>query len=426
MPRARATGLRQLPSQGGSIQCRDQCAGTSLPLFARPSIPRLRFTDTGDPMQRRSFIHKASIGAAGAAAAAIAAPALGQTGLPEVRWRLASSFPKSLDTIFGAADVISRIVSQGTSGKFQIQVFAGGEIVPPFGVVDAVQNGTIQCAHTCPYYFFGKDPTFAFGTAVPFGLNARQQNAWMYHGGGMALMREFLTSYNIVNFPAGNTGTQMGGFWRKEVKSVADLKGVKFRIAGIAGVVLSKLGVVPQQIPGAEIYPALEKGTIDAAEWVGPYDDEKLGLGKVAKFYYYPGFWEGGPEIDLYVNAKEYAALPKEYQAVLEAACAYANVDMLAKYDAANPAALRRLVASGVSLRPFPQDILNAAFKAAGEVYEETAAANPRFKKVYESWRAFRGEQNLWFRVAEQNYDSFMSRAMQAPPAPAKGAPAKK
>jgi TRAP-type mannitol/chloroaromatic compound transport system substrate-binding protein len=376
-------------------------------------------------MERRSFIRKASVGAAAGAAAAIAAPALGQTGLPEVRWRLASSFPRSLDTIFGASDVISKTVSAATGGKFQIQVFAGGEIVPPFGVVDAVQNGTIQCAHTAPYYNFGKDAAFVFGTALPFGLNARQQNAWMYHGGGLQLMREFLTSYNIISFPAGNTGAQMGGFWRKEIKSVADLKGVKFRIAGLAGVVLSKLGVVPQQIPGGDIYPALEKGTIDAAEWVGPYDDDKLGLGKVAKFYYYPGFWEGGPQLDLYVNIKEYNALPKEYQAILEAACAYANIDMLAKYDAANPAALRRIVASGVQLRPFPQDVMQAAYKAAGEVYAETAAANPRFKKLYDSWLVFRNEQNLWFRVAENNFDNFMARATQAPAAPQKGAPKK-
>jgi len=378
-------------------------------------------------MQRRSFIHKATVGAAGVTAAAIAAPALGQTGLPEVRWRLASSFPKSLDTIFGAADVISKTVAAATGGKFQIQVFSGGEIVPPFGVVDAVQNGTIQCCHTAPYYFFGKDPTFAFGTAVPFGLNARQQNAWMYHGGGLPLMREFLSAYNIINFPAGNTGTQMGGFWRKEVKSLADLKGVKFRIAGLAGVALSKLGVVPQQIPGGEIYPALEKGTIDAAEWVGPYDDEKLGLGKVAKFYYYPGFWEGGPELDLYVNIKEFQALPKEYQAILESAAAYANVDMMAKYDAANPAALRRLVASGVQLKPFPQDVMQAAFNATNQVFEETAAANPRFKKMFDSWVAFRNQQVQWFRVSEATFDSFMGRALTQAAAPAKKAePAKK
>ncbi|MEF9942792.1 MAG: twin-arginine translocation signal domain-containing protein, partial [Burkholderiaceae bacterium] len=249
-------------------------------------------------MQRRSFLKNA--GTAGAGLAALATPALAQSG-PEVKWRLTSSFPKSLDTIFGAADVIAKTVATATNGKFQIQVFAAGEIVPGLQALDAVQNGTVECAHTAPYYYFGKDPTFAFACAVPFGMNARQQNAWMYEGGGKQLMAEFFKDYNIIAFPAGNTGAQMGGFFRKEIKTVADMKGLKMRIGGFAGTVLTKLGVVPQQIAGGDIYPSLEKGTIDAAEWVGPYDDEKLGLGKVAKYYYTPGFWEGGPELDLFV-----------------------------------------------------------------------------------------------------------------------------
>jgi TRAP-type mannitol/chloroaromatic compound transport system substrate-binding protein len=276
-----------------------------------------------------------------------------------------------------------------------------------------VQNATVQCCHTAPYYFFGKDPTFAFACAVPFGMNVRMQNAWMYHGGGMELMRDFFKDYNIVNFPAGNTGAQMGGFFRKEIKTVADMKGLKMRIGGFAGAVLQKLGLVPQQIAGGDIYPALEKGTIDAAEWVGPYDDEKLGLYKVAKFYYYPGWWEGGPELDLFVNKAAWDALPKEYQAILEGACYEANVDMPAKYDALNPAALRRLVAAGVQLRPFPREIMQASWKAANELYAETSATNPRFKKVYDQWVKFRDEDILWFRVAEQNFDSFMATASQ-------------
>jgi TRAP-type mannitol/chloroaromatic compound transport system substrate-binding protein len=361
-------------------------------------------------MQRRSFLKKAG---AGLAAGAIAAPAIAQGTQPEVKWRLASSFPKSLDTIFGGAETISKRVAAATGGKFQIQVFAAGEIVPAFQVVDAVQNATVQCCHTAPYYFFGKDPTFAFACAVPFGMNVRMQNAWMYHGGGMELMRDFFKDYNIVNFPAGNTGAQMGGFFRKEIKTVADMKGLKMRIGGFAGAVLQKLGLVPQQIAGGDIYPALEKGTIDAAEWVGPYDDEKLGLYKVAKFYYYPGWWEGGPEIDLLVNKAAWDALPKEYQAILEAACYEANVDMPAKYDALNPAALRRLVAAGVQLRPFPREIMQASWKAANELYAETSATNPRFKKVYDQWVKFRDEDILWFRVAEQNFDTFMATASQ-------------
>ena len=371
-------------------------------------------------MERRKFLK--NTGMAGILAASTA-PAFAQ-GSPEVKWRLASSFPKSLDTIFGASETISKRVASATGGKFQIQVFAAGEIVPAFGVVDAVQNATVECAHTAPYYFFGKDPTFAFSCAIPFGMNARQQNAWMYHGGGLQLMREFFKTYNIVNFPAGNTGAQMGGWFRKEIKTVADLKGLKMRIGGFAGTVLAKLGAVPQQIPGGDIYPSLEKGTIDAAEWVGPYDDEKLGFYKVAKNYYYPGWWEGGPELDLFVNDKAFAALPKEYQSILEAACYEANMDMLAKYDALNPPALRRLVGNGVALRPFPREVMQACFKAANEVFDETTAKNANFKKVYEPWKKFRDEEVLWFSVAEKNFDDFMTVATRTPAAGA--APAKK
>ena len=362
-------------------------------------------------MQRRKFLTRAGVGLAAGVAAVPTLSNAQAAGLPTVKWRLASSFPKSLDTIFGAAEVISKRVAAASGGKFQIQVFAAGEIVPAFSTVDAVQNGTVECTHTAPYYFFGKDATFAFGCAIPFGMNARQQNAWMYHGGGMALMRDFYKDYNIINFPAGNTGAQMGGWFRKEIRTVADLKGLKFRVGGFAGRVLTKLGVVPQQIAGGDIYPALEKGTIDAAEWVGPYDDEKLGFFKVAKYYYYPGWWEGGPELDLFVNMKQWEALPPEYKSILESACAEANMDMLAKYDALNPSALKRLAGNGVQLRPFSKDIMNACFKAANEVYAEESEKNPKFKKVYDAWKAFRDDQILWFRVAEQNFDNFMATA---------------
>ena len=382
-------------------------------------------------MQRRNFLSRAGAGlAAGAAAGVATMPSLSHSqtaALPTIKWRMTSSFPKSLDTIYGAADTIAKRFASSTGGKFTIQVFASGEIVPGPQALDAVKDGTVECCHTAPYYYFGKDATFAFGTALPFGMNARQQNAWMYHGGGLALMREFYRDYNVINFPAGNTGTQMGGWYRKEIKTVADLKGLKFRIAGLAGRVLSKLGVVPQQIPGSDIYPALEKGTIDAAEWVGPYDDEKLGFNKVAKFYYYPGWWEGGPELDVMVNLKQWESLPPEYKSILECACAEANTDMLAKYDALNPAALKRLVQGGVQLRPFSREILNACYQAANEVYAEESARNPKFKKVYDSWKAFRDDQILWFRVAEQNFDGFMAAAGNSskPAASAKAAPTK-
>ncbi|PWC86507.1 ABC transporter substrate-binding protein [Azospirillum sp. TSH100] len=354
-------------------------------------------------MKRRSFLTSAGVGVA---ASTLAAPAIAQSQ-PEIHWRLASSFPKSLDTIYGAADTIAARVAAATDGKFTIRAFAAGEIVPGLQVLDAVQNGTVECGHTASYYYVGKDPTFTFDATVPFGLNARQQNAWIYNGGGMALLREFFDGYGVVNFPAGNTGVQMGGWFRKEIKTVEDLKGLKFRIGGFAGQVLAKLGTVPQQIAGGDIYPSLEKGTIDAAEWIGPYDDEKLGFNKVAKYYYYPGWWEGGLNVSLLVNKQQWDQLPKQYKAVLEAACFEANLTMNAKYDAENPAALRRLVAGGAQLRPFPREVMEACYKAATELYEETAKANPKFAKIYEPWKKFRDDEYLWFRVAENSFDNF-------------------
>jgi len=364
-------------------------------------------------MQRRSFLKKAGLGLAAGAAAAPSivnaqAPA---AGLPTISWRMATSWPKSLDTLYGGAEQVAKRVSAATGGKFTIKVFAAGEIVGGLQVLDAVQNGTVECGHTATYYYFGKDPTFALSCAVPFGPNSRQQNAWMYHGGGLELMREFYKGYNVMQFPAGNTGCQMGGWFRKEIKTVADLKGVKFRVSGYAGLALGKLGVVPQQLAGGDVYPALEKGTIDGAEWVGPYDDEKLGFYKVAKYYYYPGWWEGGPELDLLVNIKSWEALPKEYQAILEAACAEANISMLAKYDTLNPAALKRLIANGVQLRPFSNEIMAACYKAANEVAAEISAKNANFKKIYEAMVKFRNEQVQWFSIAENRYDNFMVAA---------------
>jgi TRAP-type mannitol/chloroaromatic compound transport system substrate-binding protein len=357
-------------------------------------------------MKRRKFINTAGAGMAGILAAG-AAPAFAQGG-PEVKWRLASSFPKSLDTIYGAAETMSKRVAAATGNRFQIQVFAAGEIVPGLQVLDAVQNGTVQCGHTAPYYYWGKDAAFALDTAIPFGLNARQMNAWQIFGGGLELFREFYKGYNIHNIPAGNTGAQMGGWYRKEIKTVADLKGLKMRIGGFAGKVMERLGVVPQQIAGGDIYPSLEKGTLDAAEWVGPYDDEKLGFNKVAKYYYYPGWWEGGPQLDVLVNLAEWNKIPKEYQNILEAACWEANTWMVAKYDAQNPAALKKLVAGGTQLRAFSRDILVASYKASLEVYKEAQEKSPAFKRIYESMRKFQEDQLLWFRVAEKGFDDFM------------------
>lgn len=366
-------------------------------------------------MERRSFLKKA---AAGVAAGAVAAPAIAQSS-PTINWRMACSWPKSLDTLYGGADMVTKRVAELTDGKFQIRAFAAGEIVPALQVLDAVQAGTVECGHTAPYYYFGKDPAFAMGTALPYGGNARQQTAWWHFGGGKEAMAPLWKDYNCISLLSGNTACQMGGWWRKEIKSVKDLQGVKMRIGGLAGLIMAKLGVVPQQLGAPDIYPSLEKGTIDAAEWVGPYDDEKLGFNKVAKFYYYPGFWEGGPMLHTLVNIAKFNELPKHYKTALETACGDVNQWMIAKYDAENPPALRRLVAAGTQLRPFPRSVLQAAEKAAYEVYAEMSAKSAHFKRIYPEWKKFRDEQFLWFRVAEQTYDNyaFSSRVGAGKPA---------
>lgn len=355
-------------------------------------------------MQRRDFIKNATIGAA---AGAIAAPAIAQSN-PTINWRLASSFPKSLDTIFGAAEILAKRVSQLTQGKFNIRTFPGGEIVPALQVLDAVQAGTIEMGHSASYYYFGKDPTFAFDTAIPFGLTSRQQTAWMEQGGGKQLMRDFFREYGVINFLGGNTGCQMGGWFRKEVNTPKDLSGLKMRVGGFAGRVMQKLGVVPQQIAGGDIYPALEKGTIDAAEWIGPYDDEKLGFNKVAPNYYSPGWWESGAQLSFYVSQKEWDKLPKEYQAALEVASYEAHVTMQAMYDARNPASLARLLKEGVKLRYFSKSILDACYKAAQEVFDEESQKNPRFKKIFEPWQRFQRDQNQWNMVAEHQIQNYL------------------
>ena len=359
-------------------------------------------------MDRRSFITKAGLtGVAAAATTALAAPAIAQSN-PKVTWRLTSSFPKSLDTIYGGAEVFSTMLSEATDGNFEIQVFAAGELVPGLQAADATAAGTVEACHTVSYYYWGKDPVWALGAAVPFALNARGMNAWHYHGGGIDLFNEFLGTQGLVGYPGGNTGVQMGGWFRKEINTVADLQGLKMRIGGFAGKVMEKLGVVPQQIAGGDIYPSLEKGTIDAAEWVGPYDDEKLGFQKVAPYYYYPGWWEGGPTVHLMFNKEQFESLPKNYQSLVRTAAQAADANMLQKYDYLNPTAVKNLVANGAQLRPFSPEIMSACFDKSNEVYAEMMSTNPTFKKIWESITGFRKDHYLWTQIAEYNYDTFM------------------
>ena len=355
-------------------------------------------------MERRSVLKLtglAGILAAGAAPAIVNAQ-------ENIRWRLASSFPRNLDTIYGGGEVFAEKVRELSDGKFNISVHAGGELMPAMGVVDALEQNSVEAAHTAPYYFYGKDPTFALSCAIPFGMNSRQLTAWMYHGNGLELTREFYAGHNIVNFPCGNSGVQMGGWFRKEINTVDDIRGLKIRIGGLPGRVVEKLGGIPQNIAGGEVYQALERGVIDAAEWVGPYDDLRLGFYKVAPYYYYPGWWEGSVGLDLLVNKKAYDSLSQHYKDIVSAASTYAHLDMQAKYDAGNPAALKELVGHGAKILPFSKEVLDASFKASQELYAELNESNPTWRKIFSDYRAFQKDSVLWFRFAEARFDQYM------------------
>ena len=357
-------------------------------------------------MKRREFLGAAGVGLA---ASTVAAPAIAQS-MPELKWRLTASWPKSLDTLYGGCEYFARRIAEMTDNRFQIQVFAAGEIVPGLQVLDAVQSGTVEMGNTALYYYWGKDPAFTFGTALPFGLNARQMNSWLRFGGGSELLNELLQNFNCIGVAAGNTGAQMGGWFRKEIKSVDDLKGLKMRIGGFAGTILAKLGMVPQQLAAGDIYPALEKGTIDAVEWVGPYDDEKLGFYKIANYYYYPGWWEGCGQGHNLINLGKWNELPKSYQSAILTASGDAWAWVLGKYDYVNPAALKRLASQGVQLRAFPQDTMEASYNAALEIYADLSKTNPLFKKLYDSLVTYRSDSLVWQQVAELSFDSFMLR----------------
>ncbi len=393
-------------------------------------------------MKRREFLRKAAVGVTGSAAAVtlgactvgvpttgqgaagagasaaasasqVAAAAAQDSSLPTVNWRLGSSFPSSLETIFGGATVFAQRVAALTGNRFNIRVHAGGELFPALQVLDNVQNGTVECGHTVGYYYIGKDPTFAFGSALPFGLSAQQQNAWLYQGGGLDRLREFYKTYNIIQFPAGNTGAQMGGWFKREVNTLADLQGLKMRIGGTGGPVMTRLGVSTQQIPGGEIYQALETGVIDATEWVGPYDDEKLGFYRVAKFYYYPGWWEPGPTVELQINLDAWNALPPIYQEVIRTASYEVNANMLAQYEVLNREALVRLVEAGTELRAYSPEILQAAERAANEQFEEYAANFPAFKEILPEWRSFREAAYRYNKINEGTLSQYIYGTVQ-------------
>lgn len=374
-----------------------------------------------DRVDRREFLKKATVGAAGAGLLAGCgegeAPGVVSTAEgaavqgPEIQWRVATSFPPSLDILHGAAERMAARVEELTGGRFRMRVYAANEIVPALQVMDAVQQGTVQAGLTGGYYYIGKSPALAFDSTVPFGLTARQQVAWLMHGGGLELLEDVYADFGILPLPCGNTGAQMGGWFREPVGGLGDLSGLRMRIPGIGGEIMTRLGASVQVLGGPEIYPALERGAIDATEWVGPYDDEKLGFHEIAPNYYLPGWWEPGLSATLQVSRAAFDELPASYQALLRTVCAESYGDMLARYDAENPKALARLVNDhGVQLRVFSDDILQAAWRESNAYLEEIAAGDAAFRTVYDSWKAFRETAFPYFAGNEQHYAAFAFR----------------
>ena len=377
-------------------------------------------------MERRELLKVAALGAAGATSAAIVSScnsssptastastnsgsATTDSGLPTIEWQMATSWPVSLDTIFGGAQTLADRVSAMTGGKFKITPRAAGELAPPLEVLNVVSQGAVPCGHTASYYYVGKSPIMGFGSSLPFGFNAQQQNSWLYEGGGLKQLQDLYASkFNLIQFPAGNTGAQMGGWFRREISSVNDLKGLKMRIPGLGGQVMGKLGVTVQNLPGGEIFQALQTGAIDAAEWVGPYDDEKLGLNKVAQYYYYPGWWEPGTTLEVQVNLDEWKKLPQEYQEVLKTAAYESNIVMLSRYESRNNEALKRLVDGGAQLRGYSEEIMNAAEQASFALYDEFAAKDADFKTLFEGWKKFREGVDAWNNLNEGTFERFI------------------
>lgn len=363
-------------------------------------------------MDRRDFLTKsgaaAGLGLAGATGLNTVVKAGGGeharlSDLPDLEWDMPTSWPLALDTIYGGAVVFAEEVGRLTGGKFVITPAPGGELVPGTEILQNVESGAYPIGHTASYYYIGLAPWTAFGTAVPFGLNARQQNAWLYEAGGLEMLQGlYAETFGVIQFPAGNTGCQMGGWFKDPLTDVGSLEGLNMWIPGLGGQVMSRLGVNVQLLAGGEIFQALQTGAIDAAEWVGPYDDVNLGFPEIAKNYYYPGWWEAGPSLEVEINLDEWNGLPEHYQNAIQAAAFKAGVIMMARYDKLNHEYLTQITDAGVTVAKYPDDILAAAKEEAAALLEETSAADAAFKTVYDSWLPFRDASNAWFGLAEK------------------------
>ena len=362
-------------------------------------------------MKRRNILKYTTIGAMGSSFNACrnktSHQLVSKPAAPIINWRMATSWDRYFEILFEGIETLCRSVSTMTEGRFTITPYPGGDLSPPLEVFDVVSEGTVECCHTNTFYSFQKSPALAFGTALPFGLNAQQQNAWLYEGKGLDALQKIFSQFNIVGFPAGNSGTQMGGWFRREINTVSDLKNLRMRVPGLGGQIMSRLGVKVMTVSGQDIVPTLLEGSIDAVEWIGPFDDFTLGLQKAAPYYYYPGWWEPGTTYMVLVNQGEWNKLPSNYQAIFQTAAAAANLKTLARYNAVNGEILERLLLEGIRLAPFSPEILNTARKTAWELYEEIASKDATFREVYSQWREFRSQLFDWNRVSSLSFSQF-------------------
>ncbi len=358
-------------------------------------------------MDRRQFMHAGGlIAATGALAACSEAPQSASNGVSkpalDLKWKMVTSWPINFPGLGTGATQLAELIGRMSGGRLTIKVFGGGELVPAFEVFDAVSQGTAQMGHSGAYYWKGKAEAVQFFSAVPFGMNAQEMNGWLYHGGGLELWRELYAKFNLLPFPAGNTGVQLAGWFRKEIQSVADLQGLKMRIPGLGGEVLARLGGTPVNIPGAELFTAMQTGAIDATEWVGPYNDMAFGLHTVAQYAYYPGWHEPGPTLECMINKTAFESLPDDLQAIVESACRAVNDDMLANYTAQNQRALETLTNEhGVQFKRLPADVLTALREASAAVVAEIAAKDPFTTRVNESYQAFLSSARRYHQVSE-------------------------
>jgi TRAP-type mannitol/chloroaromatic compound transport system substrate-binding protein len=366
-------------------------------------------------LSRREVLKKIAVGSAvlGAGAAAlsscknkgqeISAPAV-HTG-KKIKWKMVTTWPKNFPGLGTGANNLAKMIKEMSSGRLEIKVYGAGELVPAFGVFDAVSSGTAQMGHAAPYYWKGKHSAAQFFGAVPFGLTTQEINGWFYYGDGQKLWDELYADFGLKAFPAGNTGVQMGGWFKKEINSSADFKGLKMRIPGLGGEVLKQLGATVVNIPGGELFQALQSGAIDATEWVGPYNDLAFGLHNAAKLYYWPGWHEPCAAIECSMNKKAYDALPEDLKEVVRVACQAANMDMLAEKMARNASSLRELVSNhDVKLKKFPDEVLKKLGEVSKDVLEKVASENAFTRKVHDNYMAFRKDQLAWDKVSEGGY----------------------